>query len=171
MKLKASLAIALLALAPSLHAFTLDIASLVGSTLPTSNPGLIVNIPGYGDVHLYSGYKYTPGATATPIDISSNLFGQQAIEFQAGDVFYVDFLDSAPATSLSYTTVGVDAGETLAQSSNAAQTRYRIALNSSDTAAVAGISVLNFTAAPIPEPTASVLGLVGAAGLVLRRRR
>src|SRR4051812_9333322 len=121
MKLKATLAIALLAITPSLHAFTLDIASLLGNTLPVSNPGLVVNIPGYGDVHLYSGKD---GANnVTPIDISSNLFGVPAVEFQKGDVFYVDFLNSAPATSLSYETVGVGAGEVLAQNSNAAQTR------------------------------------------------
>jgi MYXO-CTERM domain-containing protein len=170
MKLKATLAAALLTLAPSLHAFTLDIASLLGNTLPVSNPGLVVNIAGYGDVHLYSGKD--GAGNVTPIDISSNLFGVPAIEFQRGDVFYVDFLGSAPATSLSYETVDLNSPiEVLAQNSNAAQTRYRIVLNSSDPAATAGISVLNFTASPVPEPTAAALGLVGAAGLILRRRR
>ncbi len=162
MKLQATLAAALLMLAPSLHAFSLDLGSIVGA-LPKT-----VAVAGYGNVSIFNG-RDAATQLFTTAEVGTN-FGSPSIQFDSGDVVYITFLSGA-ALSFQASETGVDGTEAFSYVVSPDQTRYQITLKGAG-AGGAGVSAVNFTAAaPVPEPSASILGLIGAAGLIIRRRR
>ncbi|HVJ46644.1 MAG TPA: PEP-CTERM sorting domain-containing protein [Luteolibacter sp.] len=165
MKLKALLAVATLAVAPGLQAFTLDFASSVGSTIPST---LIVNVPGYGDVSFSAGFNAVQGITSA-LEVGTDFFGAPSLQFDNGDTVYVNFLGTLPS-DVSFEQVAISTGTNeefivLQTGSN----EFIVSLQNSGNGA--GILAANFNAAQVPEPSASLLGLVGLTGLVIRRRR
>lgn len=163
MKLKATLAIAALALAPGLHAFTLDFASSVGQTLP---PSLVVNVPGYGDVSFTAGFNAVLGATST-LTVGTE-HGLPALNFHNGDTVFVSFLGALPS-NVSFSEIGIAAGS--AGDFIVLQTGQSDFVISLQNAPEGGIYRAQFTADAVPEPASSMLGVLGLTGLAIRRRR
>lgn len=162
MKLKAILAVAALALAPSLHAFTLDFASSVGTTVP-----MTINVPGYGDVAFTKGFS-----SASDLNVGTSFFGAPSLQFDNNDCVNVTFLGALPS-GFGFDAVGLTSGGTGGSENfvwlQTGANQYAIQLqNSTDGAGIASIS---FSADSVPEPSTSLLGLVGLTGLVIRRRR
>ncbi len=147
------------------HGFTLDFATIpAGTTFP---PDLTVAIPGYGDVKLYAGNN--GDAIPTPLQIGTN-HGPSTVEFDAGDVFYIDFLTGG-VSEFSLSSLGEDDTELFIFDSDPTQTRFQIVLSGTGEGG-AGVTSIDFTTTTaIPEPGSSALGLLGAAGFILRRRR
>jgi MYXO-CTERM domain-containing protein len=164
MKLKAVSAIAALALAPCLHAFSLDFASSVGSSIPST---LIVNVPGYGDVSFTAGFNPIQGA-ASSLEVGTNFFGAPSLQFDNGDTVYVSFLGSLPSNvQFDQIAVSTDGEKFIVLQTGANE--FVVSLQDSNNGA--GIGAVNFTADSVPEPSASLLGVLGLTGLVVRRRR
>ncbi|MBK1882116.1 PEP-CTERM sorting domain-containing protein [Luteolibacter pohnpeiensis] len=159
MKIKATMVAALLLLAPALHAFTLDFASSVGATLPSD---LVINVPGYGDVSFSANY-------ASSLEVGTDFYGGATLQFDNNEVVLVTFLGGVP-TDVDFSTVAVSAisGEQFVVIP-ISSSQYAVALQGSTDGA--GIGAVTFNAAAVPEPSSAVLGLLGAAGLFVRRRR
>lgn len=163
MKRSLTLAAALVAVAPSLHAFSLDFLALNGINLP---PSIDISVGGYGFVRLSPGTNYLDGTNSLAINQD---FGPSAINLEAGDAFHVDFL-AGPIVGFNAFILGQELGENVIVTSNVEQTSFRIVVGAPTTMDGVAISSLSFTVAPVPEPAAAMLGAMGAA-LLFRRRR
>jgi len=164
MKLKAIIAVAALALPSSLHAFTLDFASSVGSSIPST---LIVNVPGYGDVSFTAGFNAMLGAQST-LNVGTAFSGASALQFDNGDTVYVNFLGTLPS-GVGFEQIAITTGT--AENFVVLQTgtnEYVVSLQGSSNGA--GLTGVSF-ASQVPEPSTSLLGVVGLTGLLIRRRR
>lgn len=142
-------------------AFNLDFSSVTtGTTVPGT---LTINVPGYGDVAIN-----TNGASSVVVD--SN-YAPKSLEFDTGESITITFLGATP-TGVSISTSGMSAGEAMNLTYGANANEYLVQLSG---AAIipgeegAGLSGINFGA--VPEPSAALLGALGAAMLVIRRRR
>jgi MYXO-CTERM domain-containing protein len=160
MKIPSLLAMAAISLASQLHAFTIDFASLLGVSLP---PDQTITVLGYGSVRLSAG---TSGGATTPVEVGT-IFGSPALQFTSNEVINIEFLDGT-LTDFSIAAIGQGVGENFALTSTTPN-QYRIQLSGSG--AAAGIQSISFSADAVPEPAAASLGLIGLAGIVLRRRR
>jgi len=165
MKLQATLAAAMLLLAPALHAFSIGFAAQVPGGIP---PNLLVNVPGYGDVSFAAGFNgITMSQSALVID--NTFFGAPALEFVNADTLIVTFLGEIPF-NVDFNSVAVSASSS--EEFAVVQTgpkEFVVSLQNSVDGA--GIAQVVFNAQSIPEPAASLLGLVGLGGFLLRRRR
>jgi hypothetical protein len=150
-------------------AFTLDFLSVPTDTLVP--PSLTVNVPGYGDV------RFDPIGTAALIvdnrfeKDSLVLTSSPSLNFDNGESVTITFLGAEP-TDVEFDWVGVNAGEffTAAQGISANEfivTLNGAALNTANNGA--GLYRIGFN--QVPEPSASLLGCLGAALLVIRRKR
>lgn len=144
-------------------AFTLDFLSIApGTTLP---PDLIVNVPGYGNVQLSAG--------AGSALVVGNTFGGQALNFNAGESVTVTFLGAAlEPNDIAVSSVGVNLGEFFTAAPGINQNEFVITLAgqaSSPPNSGAGVSAIAFE--QVPEPSAALLGALGTALLVIRRKR
>jgi MYXO-CTERM domain-containing protein len=175
-QLKLAITAMALATASSASAFTMDfIADL--SNLPSGvipEAGLVLNIPGYGDIRFTSINLTQYGALEV-----GNEYGAKGVQFNAPQELRVEFLGSLPATfDLNYSTAGLDSDEVFYQQNadpvfRSAFLKYTEEVDANDNYTGNGAAITGFTfaAEAIPEPSTSLLGLVGMAGLLARRRR
>jgi len=166
MKTKIALAVALFCgpIAVS-NAFTLDFVGYEGTTLP-ANP-LVIFVPGYGDVRFDAGN----GSTLVVDSAYQNDNGSAApsLSFNERDALKVTFLGAQPL-NVDFDFVGVSAGEnfTVQPDLFVAQS-YLINLQGSGDGA--GLHAISWKQQAVPEPSSALLGLIGSAALLLRRRR
>lgn len=150
-------------------AFTLDFVGDEGSTLPP-NP-LVVAVPGYGNVRFE--------AVGTSNLVVDNRFendnpGQStspSLNFDSGDTVKITFLAAEPV-DIDFDWVGVSVGEFFLASPGATSSEFFVTLNGSALQAAnngGGLYQIGFE--QVPEPSAALLGAMGTALLVLRRRR
>ena len=156
MKTKLIIATAVLACLPSISsAFSLDFTGLTGTPLP---PNLVIFVPGYGNVT----FEAAPGSNLAVVDYGIT----PALSFDQNETVIITFNGGeVTPPGLNYT--GLEIGESfLAQfaSYNTYTATHQGAGNG------AGISGLSFNQA-VPEPSSTLLGVLGASLLVLRRRR
>ena len=150
-------------------AFTLDFLSVpTGTPIP---PSLTINVPGYGDVRfdtignsiLIVDDRYendSPGQTSSP-----------SLNFDSGESVKVTFLGLEPI-DVEFDWVGVNAGEFFIAAPGLSPNEFVITLNGSTTPAAnngAGLYEIGFN--QVPEPSASLLGVLGATMLLIRRKR
>ena len=143
-------------------AFTLDFVGYLGSTVP---PTLTIPVDGYGSVS----FTAAPGKTLV-VDEShkdEDGFGAPALSFDEGDTVIVTF-DGAPPLNVFYAFVGVSNGEIFTNEDNPAGGQSDI-ITLSGSGAGAGLYKISWQA--VPEPSTSLLGALGMALLVIRRRR
>ncbi len=148
----------MLSFAPSLFAFTLDLAAYSGQSIPAP---ITVSVAGYGTVTF---------SAATPVTIGE-LYGATAVQFAPGQQLYVKFNGAPVDASVGSINLGLDGGEYFAQTFNAGNNAASFTLTGVGTVAGAGITGINFSVTPVPEASTSLLGLLGAAGFIIRRRR
>lgn len=144
-------------------AFTLDFVGLLGTSLPP-NP-LTITIPGYGDVNFAAGN----GSTLVINDAyeNDNGFGAPSLSFDQNEVVLVTFKGLKPL-NVDFDFVGVSVGESFTvQADPFVDQAFLVNLQGSGDGA--GIYQISWNA--VPEPTTSLLGAMGCALLVLRRRR
>jgi hypothetical protein len=144
-------------------AFTLDFVGLVGTSLPP-NP-LTINIPLYGDVV----FEAANGSTLV-IDEkykNDNGFGAPSLSFDQNEAVKITFKGLQPL-NVDFDFVGVSSGESFTVQPDLF-TDQAFLVNLQGSGDGAGIYQISWTA--VPEPTSSLLGAMGCALLVLRRRR
>jgi hypothetical protein len=150
-------------------AFTLDFLAVpTGTMVP---PALTINVAGYGDVRFES-----IGSSTVIVDNrfekgGSVLTSSPSLNFDSGESVTITFLGLEP-TNVEFDWVGVNAGEffTVAQGLSASEFIVNLngaALNPANNGA--GLYRIGFS--QVPEPSASLLGCLGATLLVLRRKR
>ncbi len=163
MKIKIPFVAAFFAAIPALSsAFTIDFNSS-GTFLP--NTPQVINVPGYGNVTFTAASNSTLPVGSTYLN--DNGFGAPAVLFENGEGLQVTF-NAAPPLNVDFDFVGVSAGEdfTLHPDLFTPQTYILTFAGQGDGAGLYQISWNS-----VPEPSSAFLGLVGVAGLVLRRRR
>lgn len=144
-------------------AFTLDFVGLLGTSLPP-NP-LTITILGYGPVT----FEAANGSTLVINEAykNDNGFGAPSLSFDQNEAVKVTFKGLQPL-SVDFDFVGVSSGEGFTvQPDLFTDQSYIVNLQGSGDGA--GIYQVSWTA--VPEPTSSLLGAMGCALLVLRRRR
>ena len=151
-------------------AFTLDFKSVpTGTTLP---PSLLVFVTGYGNV------QFDPIGNAAlivdnrfenddaPVDSTS-----PSLNFDSTEQVKVTFLAAQPL-DVNFSWVGVNAGEFFTATQGATLNEFIVTLNGAALQPAnngAGLYQIGFN--QVPEPSAALLGALGSALLVLRRRR
>lgn len=144
-------------------AFTLDFVGYDGQTLPP-NP-LTIPITGYGDVTFEAGTGSS--LVVNSAFLNDNGFGAPALAFSQNDQVRITF-QGAPVTDVDFDFVGVSNGETfVVQTDLFSSNTFLVNLQGGGDGA--GIFQISFNA--VPEPSASLLGALGASLLVIRRRR
>lgn len=144
-------------------AFTLDFVGYDGTTLP-NNP-LVIFVPGYGDVRFDAGN----GSSLVVNSAYQNDDGSAApsLSFDEGEALQVTFLGAQPL-KVDFDFVGVSPGENFtAQPDLFGNQSYIINLQGGGDGA--GLYAISWT--QVPEPASAMLGVIGSALLVLRRRR
>jgi hypothetical protein len=146
------------------NAFTLDFIGYEGTTLPDSP--LVINVPGYGDVS----FAAAPGTIAQVDSAFQNDDGSAApsLSMDQGEAIVVTFLGNQPL-NVNFDFVGVGSGEYFIVQEDALNNQsFLVSLNGvkADGAGIYGISW-----SQVPEPSSAMLGALGTALLVIRRRR
>ncbi|MBC7980251.1 MAG: PEP-CTERM sorting domain-containing protein [Armatimonadetes bacterium] len=144
-------------------AFTLDFADYVGVSLPP-NP-LTIPIAGYGSVTFDAGT-----GSSLIVDsayLNDNGFGAPSLSFNQNEAVKVTF-NNAPPLNVDFDFVGVSAGEAFVVQPDLF-TPQSFIVNLQGGGDGAGIYSISWN--QVPEPTASLLGALGGAFLVIRRRR
>ena len=144
-------------------AFTLDFVGYDGATLP-NNP-LVIFVPGYGDVR----FDAANGSSLVVNSAYQNDNGSAApsLSFDQGDALQVTFLGAQPL-NVDFDFVGVTAGESFTVQPDLFASQSYI-LNLQGSGDGAGLFAISWT--QVPEPASAMLGALGSALLVLRRRR
>jgi hypothetical protein len=147
-------------------AFTLDFVSVpTGTGTP---PTLTVSVPGYGTVQFDAigpAILVVDDRYATPLGVQTS----PSLNFDGGESVKITFIGNDVINStIRMGTVDVNIDENFQTVLGGAPNEYVLTLVSS-TGNGAGLYNIKFDA--IPEPSASLLGLIGASILVLRRRR
>lgn len=144
-------------------AFTLDFVGLVGTTLPP-NP-LVIPIAGYGTVTFEAGAN--SALVINDAFLNDNGFGAPSLSFNANEVVRVTF-DNLQPLNVDFDFVGVSAGEAFTvQDDPFTPQAFLVTLQGAGDGA--GIFQISFD--QIPEPSSSLLGVLGATMLIIRRRR
>lgn len=160
-------ALALAVLAAGIHsasAFSLDFTGLAtdGSVTMSGADGdqLVIAVPGFGNVAFGVAEK---DVSATLVDFG----GTPAIEFDPSKTITIDFFSGSPVENVMVSFVGVDQGESPSYST-VSDTSGVVRIP----AGTAGISGVTFdrVGPKVPEPSTTVLGLLGAVALLRRRR-
>lgn len=162
MKTKLALIVALsCGLCASGSAFTLDFVGLVGTPLP---PKLTINVPGYGTVD----FEASIGSTLVVDNaFESGGFGGPSLTFAQDDTVKVTFNGVQPI-NVEFAFVGVSTGEAFDVQPDLFNTQaYVVILEGSGNGA--GIQRVSWE--QVPEPTSALLGTLGCALLLVRRRR
>lgn len=144
-------------------AFTLDFVGLLGTSLPP-NP-LTIPIPGYGDVVFEAGNNST--LVVNDAYENDNGFGAPSLSFDQNEAARVTFLGPQPL-NVDFDFVGVSVGESFTVQSDLF-TEKSFLVNLQGSGDGAGIYQISWNA--VPEPSALLLGALGAAMLVIRRQR
>ncbi len=144
-------------------AFTLDFVGLIGTSLPP-NP-LTITIPGYGDVC----FDAAKGSTLVVNDAykNDNGFGAPSLSFDQNEAVKITFKGLQPL-SVDFDFVGVSSGENFTVQPDLF-TDQAFIVNLQGSGDGAGLYQISWNA--VPEPASSLLGAMGCALLVLRRRR
>lgn len=165
MKTKFLTLIALGAATAISQAFTIDFNALevpLGTTVTQATP-LTVTVAGYGDVK-FEVANPDVLVVATNHQNDSGTF-MNALELDAGETVLVTFL-GPQALNVDFDIIGINAGE----SANPVPVGFggdEYQLDAIGGNGV-GIAAISWT---VPEPSSSLLVLVGAGSLILRRRR
>lgn len=139
-------------------AFTLDFSGLnVGDTLPQT-----IFVPGYGSVSFAATNgtleikKFAPGA-------------QNAIAFDFAESISITFNNAVPI-NVTNQYIGVNPGESFAFLPDAIDPKvFSLTMAGASPSGAAGLQSVVFD--QVPEPSTSLLGAMGVALLVVRRRR
>ena len=155
-----------LAAAINASAFSLDFTGVSAGT--TIAPDLTLSVPGYGSVTFSAAIKADASGTSELVVGDTYVDGgvaTRAIEFDGADQMIVTFNGTTPS-QVDFDIVGASGGEEfniLAFGSNS----YLVNLQGSgDGAGVSGVSWNS-----IPEPSTSILGLIGGLAFLARRKR
>jgi hypothetical protein len=166
MKMKIASAMALFCgLTAVSNAFTLDFVGYEGTTLP-ANP-LVIFVPGYGDVR----FDAANGSTLVVDAAYQNDDGSAApsLSFGERDALKVTFLGAEPL-KVDFDFVGVSAGENFTVQPALFETQSFL-INLQGSGDGAGLYAISWQQQAVPEPSSALLGVLGTAALVLRRRR
>ena len=165
MKTVNAIAIAAVGFATSASAFTLDFTAFAAGAELNNN--IVVNVPGYGDVRFTEGPNNF-GTPPTDLEITDQFPPFTGIGFENGEQLIVTF-EGAPAVNIDFVFAGVGSGESFTTSTSSVPDNgtRNIAFSGNGAALVA----VNFESAPVPEPSSTLLVVLGALGLVGRRRR
>jgi len=167
MNLKFCTLIASLAVTTAAHAFTIDFNALQvdhGTTVTSSTP-LTVNVAGYGQVK----FEVTNPDVLIVETHHSNGAGQplqNSLELDSDETVVVTFLGAA-ALNVDFDIIGIDGGESTEASYFAGSDDYRYTPG----VGTDGTGIARVTWNTVPEPSSSLLVLMGASSLILRRRR
>lgn len=149
-------------------AFTLDFVSVPTGTI--TPPALTVSVPGYGDV------RFEPVGTASLVVDNRyatpppGIQTSPSLNFDMGEAVTVTFLGpSGPVdpASVRVGTVDVNIGEAFITTSTVSPNVYTVQLLGSGN----GAGLYNIKFEQVPEPSAALLGVIGASFLVIRRKR
>ncbi len=156
-------------------AFTLDFRNYsTGVPIPTGTtvqPALVINVPGYGNVQfdavgtsvlvVNGDYENdSPGNTTSP-----------SLNFDIGEAVKVTFLGAQPVDVV-WATVGLNTGEYFITQEGSTAKEFIVTLGGSNpNAANRGAGLYEVGFQQVPEPSAALLGVLGASMLVLRRKR
>ncbi|MGC4016538.1 MAG: PEP-CTERM sorting domain-containing protein [Luteolibacter sp.] len=164
--MKTTIALAIASLCGSVavsKGFTLDFVGYEGTTLPP-NP-LVINVPGYGDVRF-------DAANGSALEVNSayqndNGSAAPSLSFGQGEALLVTFLGAEPL-NVDFDFVGVSSGESFTVQPDLFKSQSFI-INLQGSGDGAGLFAISWT--QVPEPSSAMLGALGTAALVLRRRR
>lgn len=168
MKMKTPLVAALLAGMPAIcGAFTLDAVGYGGSEL-SLNPHSVF-VPGYGELIFEA-------AASSALVVNSayendNGFGGPSLNFDQDEAIKITFNGPSPV-NVDFDFVGVSAGETfVVQKDLFTPQAFIVTLQGGGDGA--GLYAVSWNIQPdaVPEPTSAMLGMIGTAVFVLRRRR
>lgn len=145
-------------------AFTLDFATLTtGTAVPNAPAEILLAVPGYGNVGFSSGL----GSSLEVATVAGSGGPTQAINMNVGETMVVTFHGANPmGVTFGYDAVSL--GGTFSSFAPLDPKQIIVALSGSN-GATGGVSSVSFQA--VPEPSAALLGGLGAIGLVVRRRR
>ena len=167
MKVTFTTLLATAAAATMAQAFTIDFNALVvplGTTVTAGSP-LTINVAGYGDVRFEVGGSDSLVVATNHSNDGGTTF-QNSLELDAGESVLVTFL-GPQAMNVNFDIIGINAGE------SANPVPVGVAGNEYQLDAIGGdgvgIAAISWDA--VPEPSSSLLVLVGASSLILRRRR
>jgi hypothetical protein len=164
MKIKSTLVAAVFAaLFTSSQAFTLDAAGYEGGTLNTEP--FSINIPGYGELI----FEALPGSSLVVSSAyeNDNGFGGPSLNFDQDESIRITFNALEPI-NVDFDIVGQSAGESFVIEKDLFTPQaFLVTLKGQGDGA--GLYAVSWDA--VPEPTSSMLAMIGGALFVLRRRR
>ncbi|MBT8044375.1 MAG: PEP-CTERM sorting domain-containing protein [Verrucomicrobiae bacterium] len=148
------------------QAFTIDFNALdvpLGTTVTSTSP-LTVNVAGYGDV------KFEV-ASPDVLVVASNYQNDSgtfmnSLEFDPGESVLVTFLGPL-ALNVDFDIIGISAGE----SANPVPIGFDGDEYQLDVIGGNGVGIAAISWNAVPEPSSSLLVLLGAGSLIMRRRR
>ena len=148
-------------------AFSLDFNLVpINTTVP---PTLTINVPGYGsvDFEILAGSAVVDNKYASPPPTTTS----PSLNFDTNESVKITFVGAQPE-DIDFAFVGVSIGEQFTVTPQASPNEFVVTLANigagpGATKAGAGLYQINF----IPEPSSSILGVIGASMLLIRRRR
>lgn len=147
------------------QAFTIDFNGLVvpaGTTVTAAFP-LTINVAGYGDVRFEANGTDSLVVANNHSNDGGTTF-QHSLELDPGETVRVVFL-GPQELNVNFDVIGINAGESATPVVTGPQ-QYQMQAIGGDGV---GLAAISWDA--VPEPSSSLLVLLGAGSLVLRRRR